>query len=111
VLTTTAAPSHPLTADLQALSTAAVPRNSQLAIGQKLTRGLGAGGNPDIGQVRPVCFPLRRPGCPPLAWLTSAPLFVCSPASRRPRKLPRRASGRLSRRWQGQTWCSLLCVL
>lgn len=29
-----------------------VPRTSQLAIGQKLTRGLGAGGNPDIGQAR-----------------------------------------------------------
>jgi cell division GTPase FtsZ len=29
-----------------------VPRTSQLAIGQKLTRGLGAGGNPEIGQAR-----------------------------------------------------------
>ena len=30
----------------------AVPRTGQLPIGQKLTRGLGAGGNPEIGQVR-----------------------------------------------------------
>ena len=30
----------------------AVPRTGQLPIGQKLTRGLGAGGNPDIGQAR-----------------------------------------------------------
>jgi cell division GTPase FtsZ len=31
-----------------------VPRTGQLPIGQKLTRGLGAGGNPEIGQARPI---------------------------------------------------------
>jgi cell division GTPase FtsZ len=34
------------------MSMSAVPRAGQLPIGQKLTRGLGAGGNPDIGQAR-----------------------------------------------------------
>lgn len=36
----------------QAMNMSAVPRTGQLPIGQKLTRGLGAGGNPEIGQVR-----------------------------------------------------------
>lgn len=36
--------------DAQALSSAAVPPENRLQIGRELTRGLGAGGNPDIGQ-------------------------------------------------------------
>ena len=35
--------------DAQALSTAAVPTANRLQIGKELTRGLGAGGNPEIG--------------------------------------------------------------
>ena len=34
----------------QALATSQVPANRQLQIGAQLTRGLGAGGNPEIGQ-------------------------------------------------------------
>ena len=40
----------------QAMNMSAVPRTSQLAIGQKLTRGLGAGGNPEIGQASCAAF-------------------------------------------------------
>ena len=63
----------------------AVPRTGQLPIGQKLTRGLGAGGNPDIGQARtlrhsnaaPHCVRLRRARwrhAPPAACVTRAVL-------------------------------------
>jgi cell division protein FtsZ len=36
--------------DAQALSMSSLPPTNRLQIGQKLTRGLGAGGNPEIGQ-------------------------------------------------------------
>jgi len=36
----------------QALDTSPVRPQGKLQIGEKLTRGLGAGGNPAIGQVR-----------------------------------------------------------
>lgn len=36
--------------DVQALATSPVPSQQHLQIGQLLTRGLGAGGNPEIGQ-------------------------------------------------------------
>ena len=35
---------------LQAMATAAVPIDNHIQIGRELTRGLGAGGNPEIGQ-------------------------------------------------------------
>ena len=37
---------------LQALVTSPLDDANKLQIGQKLTRGLGAGGNPEIGQVK-----------------------------------------------------------
>ena len=36
--------------DSQAMATAAVPENCHIQVGKELTRGLGAGGNPEIGQ-------------------------------------------------------------
>mmetsp|Transcript_13959 Transcript_13959/g.16851 ORF Transcript_13959/g.16851 Transcript_13959/m.16851 type:complete len:485 (-) Transcript_13959:208-1662(-) len=36
--------------DAQALTTSPVPEGCQIQIGEQLTRGLGAGGNPEIGQ-------------------------------------------------------------
>lgn len=36
--------------DSQAMATAAVPQNQHIQVGKELTRGLGAGGNPEIGQ-------------------------------------------------------------
>jgi hypothetical protein len=53
--------SRPPAPDAQAMNMSAVPRAGQLPIGQKLTRGLGAGGNPDIGQARArACTPRAR---------------------------------------------------
>jgi cell division GTPase FtsZ len=37
---------------LQALETSPVPKDKHIQIGAQLTRGLGAGGNPEIGRVR-----------------------------------------------------------
>jgi len=44
--------------DAQALTKSPVDGARQIQIGAQLTRGLGAGGNPEIGQVR--FLPLRR---------------------------------------------------
>ena len=38
------------TQTLQALATAQVPECNHIQVGKELTRGLGAGGNPEIGQ-------------------------------------------------------------
>ena len=38
-----------LNTDAQALAAAEVPQQNRLQIGRELTRGLGAGGNPEIG--------------------------------------------------------------
>ncbi len=37
--------------NVQALASSPIKANSKLQIGEKLTRGLGAGGNPQIGTV------------------------------------------------------------
>ena len=36
--------------DSKAMATAAVPNSCHIQVGKELTRGLGAGGNPEIGQ-------------------------------------------------------------
>ena len=42
---------HECALSLQALQTSPISASHKLQIGEKLTRGLGAGGNPSIGQV------------------------------------------------------------
>ena len=51
---------------LQALQTSPISASHKLQIGEKLTRGLGAGGNPSIGQVthHAAAVPMLSQGTP-----------------------------------------------
>ena len=48
---------------LQALISSPIDGPHKIQIGQQLTRGLGAGGNPEIGLVRLLSALLRRRRC------------------------------------------------
>ena len=75
--------------DTQALHRSEAP--TRIGIGEKLTRGLGAGGNPSVGEKRGRGE--RRGAVPPLqrrpTWCSSPRAWAAAPAPARRRSSPR----------------------
>jgi hypothetical protein len=84
-------PDPPVRARLQALAYSPLAPTNRLQIGGKLTRGLGAGGNPNVGYVSAAQWLLATGACvtdSPWAVPTPRPALPC-PACQRTLQRPR----------------------